>query len=83
MGSLPASEVIVAHRAAVLRIILRDGSRFRLDFYNLLTKLRNSGIPANGSGRVGAQDVILMDQLADAERAIALLAKLGIDAVVG
>jgi hypothetical protein len=67
-----------------LRILLPKGAnRTGLDFYNLLTELRYAGIPADGGGRVGDQDVILIDWLADAERAISLLAKIGIDAVLG
>jgi|BogFormECP03_OM2_1039629.scaffolds.fasta_scaffold04185_2 hypothetical protein len=51
--------------------------------YKLLTHLRGVGISAVGGGRFGDQDVILIDLIGDADRAIALLVKLGIDAVRG
>jgi hypothetical protein len=59
---------------------LRDGATRRTgpDLYTLLTHLRTAGIPAAGGGRFGDQDMILIDQITDAERAIDILAKLGI-----
>ena len=68
-----------------MRIFLRDGATRRTgsDLYNVLTHLRGAGISAIGGGRFGDQDVILIDLVGDADRAIALLVKLGIDAVLG
>jgi hypothetical protein len=45
--------------------------------------LRYSGNRADGGGRIGVENVILIDRLADAERAIALLSKIGIEAILG
>jgi hypothetical protein len=66
-----------------MRILLRDGATCRSSahFEALLMQLRAAGIPVDGGGRLGEDDeAILIDQDSDADRALAILAKLGIDA---
>ena len=53
------------------------------DVHRLLTQLREAGVSVVGGGLFGGQYVLLIDREGDAERAITLLAKLGIDADCG
>jgi hypothetical protein len=53
------------------------------EFEALLTQLRCAGIPVAGGGYLVAEDeqqIILIERDSDADRAIAILAKLGVDA---
>ena len=63
-----------------MRILLRNGATRHSsgEFEALLTQLRCAGIPVAGGGHLGENDqVILIDKDSDADRAIAILAKLG------
>jgi hypothetical protein len=53
------------------------------DVHKLLTQLRKAGVPVVGGGFFGGQYALLIDREGDAERAITLLAKLGINAYCG
>jgi hypothetical protein len=53
------------------------------DLHRLLTQLREAGVPVVGGGFFGGQYVLLIDREGDAERAMTLLAKLGINADCG
>jgi hypothetical protein len=72
----------------LMRLLLRNGAICRswADFEALLVQLREAGIPVAGGGHLGEDEVgedeeaILVDQDSDADRAIAILAKLGVDA---
>ena len=66
-----------------MRLLLRNGATPHSwgDFEALLVQLRKAGIPVAGGGHLGEdEEAILVDQDSDADRAIAILAKLGIDA---
>jgi hypothetical protein len=66
-----------------MRILLRNGATRHSsgEFEALLTQLRCAGIPVAGGGHLGEKDqVILIDKDSDADRAIAILAKLGVEA---
>jgi hypothetical protein len=66
-----------------MRILLHDGATCLSSarFEALLMQLRMAGIPVAGGGRIGEDDeAILIDRDSDADRTIAILAKLGIDA---
>jgi hypothetical protein len=68
-----------------MRILLRNGATRHScgEFEALLTQLRCAGIPVAGGGHLGEGEddhVILIDKDSDADRAIAILAKLGVDA---
>jgi hypothetical protein len=66
-----------------MRILLRDGATHRSSahFEALLMQLRAAGIPVAGGGRLGEDDeAILIDRDSDADRAIEILANLGIEA---
>jgi hypothetical protein len=70
-----------------LRVMLRDGATRRswTDLHGLLTQLREAGISGFvivGGGPFGA-DAIHVDSESDADRAIALLAGLGIADIAG
>jgi hypothetical protein len=63
-----------------VRIFLREnGNRYSsADLYILLNQLRIAGIRTGGAGRIGEQGVILIDDEKDVDRAIAMLATIGI-----
>lgn len=65
-----------------MRIFLREnGNRYSsADLYILLNQLRIAGIRTGGSARIGEQGVILIDDEKDVDRAIAMLARIGITA---
>jgi hypothetical protein len=65
-----------------MRIYLqKNGNRFSsADLYILLNQLQIAGIPTEGAGRVGQRCAILIDKEKDLDRAIAVLAKSGVDA---
>jgi len=66
-----------------MRILLRNGATRHSsgEFEALLTQLRCAGIPVAGGSHLGENDqVILIDKDSDADRAIAILAKLGVEA---
>ena len=56
-----------------------NGNRFSsADLYILLNQLRIAGIRTGGVGRIGEHGVILIDEEKDVDRAIAMLATIGI-----
>jgi hypothetical protein len=63
-------------------IFLREnGNRYSsADLYILLNQLRIAGIRTGGAGRIGEHGVILIDDEKDVDRAIAMLATIGITA---
>jgi hypothetical protein len=65
-----------------VRIFLREnGNRYSsADLYILLNQLRIASIRTGGSARIGEQGVILIDDEKDVDRAIAMLARIGITA---
>ena len=66
-----------------MRILLRDGvtGRSSGEYEAVVTQLRCAGIPVTGGVRLSEDDhVILIDKDSDADHAIAILAKLGVDA---
>jgi hypothetical protein len=65
-----------------MRLLLRNGASRHswADFETLLVQLRGAGIPVAGGGHLGEdEEANLVDNDGDADRAIAILAKLGID----
>jgi hypothetical protein len=65
------------------KILLCDGVTGRSpgEYEALLTQLRCAGIPVTGGARLSEDDhVILIDKDSDADCAIAILAKLGVNA---
>jgi hypothetical protein len=66
-----------------VRLLIHNGATRHSsgEFEALLTQLRCAGIDVAGGGHLGEDaEVILVDRDSDADRAIALLAKLRIDA---
>jgi hypothetical protein len=67
-----------------MRIHLRNGATRHSsgEFEALLTQLRCAGIPVAGGGYLVGEDeqIILIERDSDTDRAIAILAKLGIEA---
>ena len=63
-----------------MRICLREnGNRYSsADLYILLNQPRIAGIHTCSAGRIGEQGVILIDEGKDVDRAIAMLATIGI-----